>query len=67
MRRVIAAMVVIPSKANRGSIVLLHKDFEHRAIRALTISSVFRERTPKSSVKQYAKAKTNMGQLEISA
>jgi hypothetical protein len=52
MRRVIAAMVVIPSKANRGSIVLLHSDFEHPAIRALAISSVFGERTRKSSMKQ---------------
>lgn len=33
-------MAVMPSKANRGSIDLLHSDFEHRAIAALTISSV---------------------------
>jgi hypothetical protein len=60
-------MVVIPSKANRGSIVLLHKDFAHRAIWALTISSVFRERTRKNSMQQYSKAKTYMGQPGISA
>jgi hypothetical protein len=67
MRRAIAAMVVMPSKANRDNIILLHSDFEHRAIRALIISSVFRGRTRKSSTKQYAKAKTYMGKLGISA
>jgi hypothetical protein len=67
MRRVIAAMVVVPSKANRGSIVLLHSDFEHRAIWALTISSAFRERTRKGSIKQKAICQSYMSKLEISA
>jgi hypothetical protein len=67
IRRDIAATAVMPRNANRGTIVLLHSDFEHRAIRAPTISSVFRERTRKSSMKQCAKTKTYTGKLEISA